>query len=64
MSRRTGNNYSGPRWPFAEKKDRADPPAPRRCACGHTHAQHEIRSGGLFGCYIAGCICIDFEPAP
>lgn len=35
----------------------------RRCECGHSLGQHEIRSGGLMGCYISGCLCIDFaEP--
>lgn len=33
----------------------------RRCTCGHLARQHEIRSGGLFGCIIAGCLCIDLE---
>lgn len=31
------------------------------CTCGHSQGQHEIRSGGLLGCYISGCLCIDFE---
>lgn len=30
------------------------------CECGHAHGQHEVRAGGLFGCFISGCICIDF----
>ena len=38
--------------------------ADRVCSCGHTHRQHEIRSGGLFGCYISGCLCIDFTEDP
>ena len=37
--------------------------ADRFCTCGHMHRQHEIRSGGLFGCYISGCLCIDFADA-
>lgn len=42
-----------------------DPKAPteRRCRCGHTVGQHELRSGGRLGCYIWGCNCIDFEEA-
>ena len=32
----------------------------RRCACGHYFGQHEIRAGGLFGCYITGCPCLAF----
>lgn len=35
----------------------------RVCACGHRIGQHELRSGGLLGCYIQSCLCIDFaEP--
>lgn len=32
-----------------------------RCTCGHTVGQHELRTW-RFGCFIAGCLCIDFEP--
>lgn len=31
----------------------------RTCECGHTHSQHELRAD-LFGCYISGCLCVDF----
>lgn len=33
------------------------------CTCGHAHGQHELRSTGLLGCYITGCLCTDFESA-
>lgn len=32
-----------------------------RCTCGHTVSQHELRTW-RFGCFISGCLCIDFEP--
>lgn len=35
-------------------------PAERFCECGHGIGRHEIRSGGLLGCYIDGCLCVDF----
>lgn len=34
---------------------------PDRCSCGHTVSQHELRTS-MFGCFISGCLCIDFEP--
>ena len=46
------------RW-HREHKD-ASVMTDRFCVCGHAHRQHEVRAGGLFGCYIAGCLCIDF----
>lgn len=38
--------------------------AERQCKCGHRMGQHELRSGGLLGCFISGCLCIDFEQEP
>lgn len=39
-----------------------DAPTRRYCMCGHAHQTHELRSGGLLGCIIHGCNCIDFAP--
>ena len=35
----------------------------RICECGHDIGQHELRGGGLLGCFIVGCGCIDHTPA-
>lgn len=37
---------------------------PSTCRCGHPIHAHELRSGGLLGCFLYGCCCIDFELEP
>lgn len=40
------------------------PTPPNVCTCGHGVHQHDLRGGGLLGCYLHGCNCIDFDAVP